>query len=144
METNFEIEDNYAVRLNGVHIDLHNNFDFIELSKNDNDILIVFRKTEGNWVKNDEFELLNFEFKNISYEYYEEGDPKALKEDTERLGEITFFPEDSREINDGIILQAQPNKNDDLILFLDDGKLIRIACEEINLTTKKTNVQQQI
>lgn len=39
METNFEIEENYAVQLNGIHIDLHN----------------------------------NFEFKNVSYEYFEDG-----------------------------------------------------------------------
>ena len=33
METNFEIEDNYAVQLNGIHIDLHNNFEFKVISE---------------------------------------------------------------------------------------------------------------
>jgi len=137
MKTNFEIEENYAVQLNGTHIDLHNNFDFIGLTKNGKNISLKFKLTNGDWVKDDEFEKLNFEFKNVSYEYYEDGDPKALKEDTERLGEITFFPSDSREINDGYIPQTQPKMNDDLMMLFEDGKVIRIGCEEIKLTAEK-------
>ncbi|QSS96648.1 hypothetical protein [Psychroflexus sp. ALD_RP9] len=137
METNFEIEENYAVQLNGTHIDLHNNFDFIGITKNRNNITLDFKKTKGDWVKNDEFENINFEFKNISYEYYEEGDSKAQKEDSERLGEITFFPSNSREMNDGIIPQSKPKKDDDLIMFFEDGKVIRIGCDEIELTVEK-------
>jgi len=137
METNFEIEDNYAVQLNGIHIDLHNNFDFIGLKKNGRDISVDFIQTKGDWVKNDEFKNLIFEFKNVSYEYYEDGDPEALKEDTERLGEITFFPANSREMNDGIIPQSKPKNNDDLMLFFEDGKVIRIGCDMIKLTVEK-------
>lgn len=137
MKTNFEIEENYAVQLNGTHIDLHNNFDFIGLTKNGKNISLKFKLTNGDWVKDDEFEKLNFEFKNVSYEYYEDGDPKALKEDTERLGEITFFPSDSREINDGYIPQTLPKMNDDLMMLFEDGKVIRIGCEEIKLTAEK-------
>lgn len=137
MKTNFEIEENYAVQLNGTHIDLHNNFDFIGLAKNGKNIRVDFKQTKGNWVKNDEFKNLNFEFKNVSYEYFEGGNPKAMKEDTQRLGEITFFPANSREINDGFIPQAKPKMNDDLMMFFEDGKVIRIGCDEIELTAEK-------
>lgn len=137
MKTNFEIEENYAVRLNGTHIDLHNNFDCIGLSKNGKDILVTFKRTKGDWVKNDEFKSLNFEFMNVSYEYYEDGDQQALKEDKEQLEEITFFPADTRGINDSMIPQVHPNEADDLIMFFGDGKVIRIGCEEIKLSTEK-------
>ena len=137
MKTNFEIEENYAVQLNGTHIDLHNNFDFIGLSKNGKNISVDFKRTNGDWVKSDEFTSLSFEFKNVSYEFYEDGDPEALKADKERLGEITFFPAESREFNDGIIPQVHPNETDDLIIFFEDGRVIRIGCEEIILTTEK-------
>ncbi len=136
MRTNFEIENNYAVQLNRTHIDLHNNFDFIELSKNGNNISIAFRQTKGKWIKHNEFKKLNFEFKNISYEYYENGDTKALKADTACLGEITFFPADLREINNSIIPKCKPDKDDDLIMFFEDGRIIRIGCEEIKLTAE--------
>ena len=73
MKTNFEIEENYAVQLNGTHIDLHNNFDFIGLSKNGKNIVVDFKRTTGDWIKNDEFKSLKFEFKNVFYEYFEDG-----------------------------------------------------------------------
>ncbi|WP_299125400.1 hypothetical protein [uncultured Tenacibaculum sp.] len=137
MKTNFEIEDNYAVQLNGTHIDLHNNFDFIGLTKNGKNIRVDFKQTKGDWVNYDEFKNLKFEFKNVSYEYFEEGDSKAVKEDTERLGEITFFPANSREINNGFIQQAKPKINDDLMMLFEDGKVIRIGCDEIELIAEK-------
>ena len=54
MKTNFELEENYAVQLNGTHIDLHNNFDFLGLSKSGKNISIDFKRTNGDWVKSDE------------------------------------------------------------------------------------------
>ncbi len=137
MKTNFEIKENYAVQLNGVHIDIHNNFDFIGLRKHEKNIIANFKKTKGDWVKNEEFKNLRFEFKNISYEYYEDGDFKAEIEAHEELSNITFFPSDLREINDSIIPQSKPKTNDDLIMFFEDGKVIRIGCDEIELTTEK-------
>ena len=48
---------------------------------------------------------------------------------------LKMEPADSREINDGIIPQFKPKMNDDLIMFFEDGRVIRIGCEEIKLTT---------
>jgi len=137
MKTNFEIDEHYAIRINEVHIDIHNNFNYIGLINNKNNIIISFKKSKGDWVKKDEFEGLTFEFINVSYEYYEEGDSEASKEDMETLDEITFFPATSRKINDSIINQTTPKENDDLILFFEDGKIIRIGCKKINLTVEK-------
>lgn len=50
MNTNFEIEENYAVRLNGVHIDLYNNFEFKGISESKNDMIIEFIKLDGEWI----------------------------------------------------------------------------------------------
>lgn len=137
MKTNYEIEENYAVQINGTYIDLHNNFDFIGLSKNGKNITVDFKRTNGDWVKHDEFKNLIFEFKNVTYEYFDYGDQEALKGDSERLGEITFFSAESKEINDAVILQNHPNERDDLMMFFEDGKVIRIGCEEIELKTIK-------
>jgi hypothetical protein len=137
MKTNFEIVENYAVRLNRTHIDLHNNFDYIDLTKNGAFISIYFKQTKGDWVNKEEFKHLYFEFINVSYEYYEDGDSEALKEDKERLGEITFFPANCREINDSYIHQTKPKETDDLLLFFEDGKMFRIGCERISLIAKK-------
>lgn len=58
MKTNFEIEENYAVQLNGTHIDLHNNFHFIGLTKNGENIIVNFKITTGDWIKKDELQSL--------------------------------------------------------------------------------------
>ena len=70
MKTNFEIKENYAVQLNRMHIDLHNNFDLIGHTKNVKNITVDFKQTKGDWVKNDEFKKLKFELKNVSFEYF--------------------------------------------------------------------------
>ncbi|KYG72859.1 hypothetical protein [Roseivirga echinicomitans] len=133
MKTNFEIEDNNSVNWNGQHIDLHNNFDYAGLVETEKDISIVFGRTNGNWIKKNEFRTVNFEFKNVSYKSIEDGDPLASDEDKIQLAEISFFPNNAREINNSIIPQKKPNPNDDLILFFEDGKVIRIGSEEIKL-----------
>ena len=137
MKTNFEIEENYAVRFNELHIDLHNNFDFVGVSKTKKDLSIGFIQAEGDWIKEDELKSLSFEFENISYEYYEDGDSEAPKEDKKRLEEISFLSSEAREINNGIILQSKPTDKDDLIFVFGDGKVIRIGCQKVNLSVKK-------
>ncbi|QNR23311.1 hypothetical protein [Croceimicrobium hydrocarbonivorans] len=136
MKTNFEIEDNYAVLLAGTHLDLHNNFDFQGLIKKGDDILIRFQKTKGDWLNAKVPDVLYFHCMNVSYQYYIEGDEQALKEDAIGLSDITFFPSESRMINDSLRLQSNPEDKDDLILFFQDGKVIRIGCTEIKLITE--------
>lgn len=47
MKTNFEIEENYAVQLNGTRIDPHYNFDFVGLAKHEKNIIADFKQTNG-------------------------------------------------------------------------------------------------
>jgi len=136
MKTNFKIEENYAVQLNGIHIDLHNNFEFKSITENDNQIQIEFIKSNGNWVRVNELEYLNFICKNISYRYIDSGNNDEFPEDGNTLSSITFFPSSTREINDGIIDKNKPSEKDDLIFLFENGKIIRINCEKVELTTE--------
>lgn len=142
MKTNFEIIDNHAVNLHGVYIDLHNNFDFIQVNNVQNKVVIDFKRTSGDWVKTDEFERLKFEYNNVLFEFYHKGNPNAQKGDAESLEGITFFPSESREMNDRMIPQTHPKENDDLIMFFEDGKIIRIGCAEVQLTAKYRNMPE--
>ena len=137
METNFEIEENYAVRLNGIHIDLHNNFTLNNISEFENSISIEFVKLNENWIHENEFEKVNFLHKVVTFKYSETGDNSKFPEDENTLSEITFFPKTIREINDGFIQHKKPNKNDDIIYHFEKGKLLRINCERIELIVEK-------
>jgi hypothetical protein len=135
MKTNFTIEDNYAVNKDGNHVDLHNNFDYSGFVDNESDFKIEFVKTSGDWVKENEFSSLIFNFKDVSYRFFEDGDSEANQEDKVRLGEISFFPQVLRDVNDSIVPQAEPKENDDLIFIFEDGKVIRLSCDFVELIT---------
>ncbi|MBC3538613.1 hypothetical protein ACFSC6_06295 [Rufibacter sediminis] len=139
MKTNFEIEENYAVQFKNRHIDLHNNFDFIELADNaeKNEITLKFTKTKGEWVQEGEFSRLIFLLKNVNYRYFEEGDDSEFPEDAKRLGEITFFPSNLREVNDSFTLQKNPEENDDLMFLFENGRVVRVNCEEAELIVEE-------
>ena len=137
MKTNFEIEENYAVRLNGIHIDLHNNFEFKEISEFGNNVQIEFNKSPGDWVGENEFEKLTFVHKNVSFKNSFNGDNSEFPEDENALSFITFFPKSMREINDGIMEHSKPNDDDDIIYQFENGKMFRLNCERIELITGK-------
>jgi hypothetical protein len=137
MITNFEIEENYAVQLNGIHIDLHNNFEFKEISEINNIVRIEFIKSNGDWVHENEFKKLTFLHKNITFMNSENGDNSEFPEDENTLSVISFFPRSMRNINDGFIDQSKPNKNDDIIYLFENGKMYRLNCEEIELIGEK-------
>jgi len=136
MKTNFSIEDNYAVVKDGKHIDLHNNFDYCGFQDNDSEFKIEFKRTSGDWIKENEYCRLLFHCKKVSFKYLKNGDLEANQEDKVRLGEISFFPQSMRDINDSIITQAEPKENDDLIFLFEDGKVIRLSCELVELITE--------
>lgn len=137
MKTNFEIEENYAVQLNGIHIDLHNNFEFKEISEFDNNIQIEVVKSAGDWVYEYEFEKLTFLHKNVTFKNSANGDNSEFPEDENTLSGISFFPQSMREINNGFMEQKKPNENDDIIYLFENGKMFRLNCEEIELITDK-------
>jgi hypothetical protein len=137
MITNFEIEENYAVQLNGVHIDLHNNFKFKEISESVNNVRIEFVKSKGDWVHEDEFEKLIFIHENVSFNNSEDGDNSKFPEDENTLSGISFFPKSMRNINDGMMEHCKPNYNDDIIYIFENGKMFRLNCEQIELHTEK-------
>ena len=66
-------------------------------------------------------------------------DEKSTYEDDSCLGEISFFPSTGREINDSIVPQTKPNDGDDILYFFENGQLIRIHCEQIELGIKMPN-----
>lgn len=137
MKTNFEIEENYAVRLNGIHIDLHNNFDFKGISELDNNVIIEFIKSNGDWIRENEFERLTFVHENISFKNLTEGDNSEFPEDENTLSIISFFPKSMREVNDGFMEHIKPNKDDDIIYLFENGKMFRLNCEQIELIAEK-------
>ena len=136
MKLNFDIKDNHAIEIAGRHIDLHNNFDFVgfDYKVAEREIRLCWKKSNGDWVDNNEFSSLVLIHKGVTFLKVIEQDEKSVYEDDCCLGEITFFPSKVREDNDSIIPQPKPNDGDDILYFFENGQLIRIHCEKIELS----------
>lgn len=136
MQTNFEIEENSAVLLNGIHIDLHNNFEFKEITQFKSDVRIEFIRSNGDWIHEKEFEKLTFLHENVTFKNSENGFNLEFSEDENTLSCITFFPKSNREINDAIMEHRKSSENDDIIYLFENGKMFRLNCERIELTAE--------
>lgn len=141
MKVNFNIIDNHIIEIAKRQIDLHNNFDFAGLDYNiaDREIKLYWKKSGGDWVDKNEFSNLVMTHKGVTFLRVIEQDEKSTYEDESCLGEITFFPSKAREINDSIVPQIKPNDGDDIIYFFENGQIIRIHCEQIELGIKISN-----
>ena len=138
MKVNFDIIDNYALNFQGLHIDLHNNFDFVGLDYKveQRELKLTWNKTNGEWVDKNELSQIILTHCGVDYLKIIEQDDKSILQDDNTLGEISFFPSTSREINDSIIPQQKPNELDDIIYSFENGQVIRIHCNRVELNVK--------
>ena len=136
MKVNFEIKDNSALTLEGRHIDLHNNFDFIGFDYNvaGQELKLNWTKSSGECVDKNELSSLVLTHKQVTYFTISDKDENSKNQDDICLGEISFFPSTSREINDSIIPQEKPNEGDDILYFFENGQQIRTHCEEVEVS----------
>jgi hypothetical protein len=141
MKVNFDIIDNHAIEIAGRYVDLHNNFDFVGFDYNvaDKKIKLQWKKSNGDWVDKNEFSSLVLTHLGVTFLRVFDQDKKSTYEDDSCLGEITFFPSTEREINDSIVSQPKPNDKDDILYFFENGQLIRIQCEQIELGIEMPN-----
>lgn len=142
MKVNFDIKDNHAIEIAERYIDLHNNFDFIGYDYNvvNREIKLHWRKSKGDWVDKNELSSLVLIHRGVTFLRVMEQDENSTYEDGSCLGEITFFPSTIREINDNIIDQSKPNDGDDILYFFENGQLIRINCEQVELKTDSADL----
>jgi hypothetical protein len=139
MKVNFDIKDNQAIEIEGRHIDLHNNFDFVGFDYKiaEREIIIHWKKSSGEWVDKNEFSSLVLTHKDVTYLKVIEQDENSTYEDDCCLDVMSFFPSTAREINDSIVPQSRPNEGDDILYFFENGQRIRINCKQIELTVCK-------
>ncbi|TJY67122.1 hypothetical protein FAZ19_09565 [Sphingobacterium alkalisoli] len=138
MKVNFDIIDNHALSIEGRLIDLHNNFDFVNFDYNvaEREIKLHWKKSNGDWVDENELSSLILTHSAVTFLKVIEQDEKSTYADDSCVGEITFFPSTAREINDSIVPQSKPNHGDDILYLFENGLVIRIHCEEIELVAR--------
>ena len=133
MKTNFELSDNIALTYDTQYFDLHNNFDFMKLEQNEinKSIKLYWKKNFGYWNKENNTEMIILEHTLVSH--FEIFNSQNNQGDENCLSEITFFPSTERDNISSFMNQTKPNIDDDILYFFDNGKIIRINCDEIIL-----------
>lgn len=134
MKTNFKIISFTEIEFNGIELDLHNNFDFISVDTevSANRISLHFRRSTGDWAINTKYNNLYFSFDNYNFFKQIDANPE-FREDDSCLSGITFFGNDFREDDYGLIEREVPNENDDIIFSFESERVIRVNCETLTL-----------
>jgi hypothetical protein len=137
MDVNFEIIDNQFLKSDSVLIDLHNNFDLINLNYQVKEVTLVLRwiKSNGAWVPSNEFSYIELIHSKVNYLMVHPSEPNASLEDKTCISELGYFPSSQRNINDCFNMNTLPEDGDDIIYAFESGQIIRINCFSINLFT---------
>jgi hypothetical protein len=138
MTTNFNITDNHALRIHDRLIDLHNNFDLVGFTYDASarQFEIKWTLASGDWLKSDEVNEVVLTHKHVSYLTITDRDQESGIEEDKCLAEISFFPSKDRDVNGSVISQAEPTSVDDILYFFENGQLIRLCCDTIELKYK--------
>lgn len=136
MKTNFRIKDNHALIYNEYFIDLHNCFDFVGVdSWVENEILIKFKKSEGEWVGKDEFTKVVFVCVGLNYHNFE--NKSNDKDDWDTVNYISFSSPKLRDSENTFESKVTPEFGDDFILGFENGSCFRVNCEQLTLVATK-------
>lgn len=143
MKVNFRIEDNYAVNYEGRHIDLHNNFDFSGYTYDSaqRQLTLQWVKSSGKWVPPTELCGLRLIHDNVSFLSIQFLSEEAYPPNECCLSDLTFFPSTHRTTNEGIIYQAVPTAEDDLLYIFQNEAYIRVGCTETTLVILSAAVE---
>ena len=134
MKTNFKIIENYAIEYKDVHIDLHNNYDFLGLTETKDELKLLWQKNSGEWVPKDAINKFEIIFRDITYKSIVEG--QIANGDDKTLMSLTYYPSQDRDNNEHLVDMCFPDKNSDIIFKFESDKIIRIQSNEIQFHIK--------
>ena len=134
MTSNFKIIHFTEVHVDGLELDVHNNYGFLNMNVSNSKSTLTLKKYNEEWVSKNDPEKLFFNFYNISFFYEEEGDNSEFPEDENTLSSVTFVSESTRDNNELLGMNELPDKSDDILFTFENGKLFRLQCEQIKLT----------
>ena len=130
-KVNFLVDGNYALDVDGRHIDLHNNFDFesFEYSTKQNMLSVTWVKVIGDWVQIEVTEYVKIEFDNVVFLRIQAGDYDK-NDDKKTLSFIGYLHPDDVDLMDGCLDESEANSNYHMIIAFEDGLAIKIFSEK--------------
>lgn len=126
-KTNFLIENNYALNIEGKHLDLHNNFDLIKLEYliTRNSFSLSWSRTNGEWVQPKDPEHIRIVFENVSFLKLSPS-TSWNHEDQKTLSFIGYLHPEDAELMDGCLDENEADSTYHMIISFQDGFAIKV------------------
>lgn len=142
MRVNFEINENIALDFPGMYIDLHNNNDFVGFECDVAQMILKLSWIRSNekWAESAGYSEVQLTHLGVSYLKIIDRVDNRSRNETNCLGELTFFPSTERETNDSFMPHSKPNEGDDILYLFENGRHIRVHCDEIQVSGKNIEV----
>ncbi len=130
-KVNFLVDSNYALDVDGQHIDLHNNFDFesVEYSIRHNRVSLTWIKGTGNWVKTDAPENIKIVFDNVLLLKVQTDDYDKI-DDKVTLSFIGYLHPEDVDLMDGCLDEGEATSAYHMIIAFEGGLAIKIFSEK--------------
>lgn len=85
--------DNIGIEVEGAYLDLHNNYDFVGYVhiKADRKVVFTWRKTTGEWVREEDPKSVQLTFEDVSIFRHQERDPEMPESEDRTISYIGFL-----------------------------------------------------
>lgn len=127
---NYLVDSNYALDVDGRHIDLHNNYDFksVKYSTRKNRVSVTWTKVTGDWVQKDVPEHVQIVFDNVAF-FKVRTDDYDKNNDKGTLSFIGYLHPDDVDLMDGCLDEGEANSTYHMIIAFEGGLAIKIFSE---------------
>ena len=134
---NFTLDHQYTGLewADGGYADLHNNFDFVELSHSPAaaTLRLSWRKSTGEWARNVPWTGLHLVFEGVSYLRVKERDPAYPFSEDATLEHICRLPREAQEEFENIYFNEDAQPDYDLLLYFESEWGLKVNAASVSL-----------
>ena len=128
---NFQIKDGYQVVISGFKLDVHNDYDFVDLEFNGTSRLVTmaWKKTNGGWVQKNTPEGFRLIFESTELIYVTE--PKTRISEGETLSFVGFLHPEDFATMDGYLEHQDADRSWHMIFGFENGSSIKLFARSV-------------
>lgn len=132
---NFKIVDSIAIEFVGAYLDLHSNFDFINLAYNIDERVaeLDWKKCSGEWAKLEQYSKLKLIFKTVELFSVNPRECKKPFSEDDSLSYIGYLHPEDLSMMEGFLPPEQADDNYHMILGFESGLAIKLYSESVLL-----------
>lgn len=130
---NFSIEKNSSITVDGSSLDLHNDYDFLELNYEPrvSKVSLLWKKVEGDWVKETLSQKLRIVFNQVSIFKTQVNVDSNEQVDRLTLSFVGYLHPEDIDTMDGCLDELESNDSYHIIFGFENGLAIKLYSEEV-------------